>query len=159
MEEQRLRVVEEARRWLGTPHMHRQHVIGAGIDCALFLMEAFAGAELIERFEPEFYTHDWHMHQGEERYLATVERYARPLDDSSESVRMRLRADPSFRPEMADILLMRVGQTYSHGAIVTDWPCIIHAYFPSGIVEEVSILGTPMMVVPTRLYSYWGREA
>lgn len=157
MMEQRLAVIAEARTWLGTPHKHRQCCKGAGIDCALFLREAFVDAGLAGRFDPGFYTHDWHMHQDEERYLSALEQYMHRLDASEDSLRIRLR-DPEFTMKPADVIMMKVGKTYSHGVIVTDWPNIIHAYFPEGCVVEGSVVGTPMMGVPARLYSYWGQE-
>lgn len=156
--EQRAAVLAEARTWLGTPHKHRQACKGAGIDCALFIREAFVGAGLADPFETEFYTHDWHMHQDEERYLNKIEEYMTRLDDSSDSLRLRIK-DPYFSMAPGDVIMMKVGQTYSHGVIVTQWPFIIHAYFPEQMVVEESVMGTPMLGVPARLYSYWGTKA
>ena len=72
-DEQRGVVVSEARRWAGTAYHHNAAIMGAGIDCARILIETFAGAGLIERFDPGYYAADWHLHRGEERYLAVVE--------------------------------------------------------------------------------------
>lgn len=151
---QRAAVVSEARRWLGTPYHHRASVLGVGVDCALLLREAFAGAGLITRFDPGHYTGDWHMHRGEEKYLATVEQYARlisPEGDPSVD-------DQEIPYDPGDILLWRVGRTFSHSAMVTEWPFIIHSYLPAMMVEEVDVRRTPMSARPMRAFSYWGGQ-
>lgn len=151
---ERQRVVVEARRWIATPYRHRAHILGAGIDCAWLLLEAFAGAGLIERFDPGVYNCDWHLHRGEERYLETIRRYATLLNQGDETP-IQSRKE-TFYAEPGDILMWRVGRTFSHSAIVTEWPFIIHAYLPSSIVEEVDVLNTPMAERPVQVYSYWG---
>jgi cell wall-associated NlpC family hydrolase len=152
---ERLNVVESSRRWLGTPYHHRASVLGAGVDCAQLVLEAFVGAGLEERFDPGEYNRDWHLHRSEERYLEFVERYMTWVDQSYGEDKLSLRPK-TFVCKPADVLMFRVGRTFSHAAIVTRWPYIIHAYFPARMVEEVSIIGTPMAERPMRVYSYWG---
>lgn len=153
--EQRLRVRDEARRWIATPYHHRASLLGVGVDCARLLLEVFAGAELIDVFEPGSYSCDWHLHRGEEKYLEVIERYAKQIDPNETPIEERAK---DFRAETGDILMWRVGRTFSHSAIITEWPFIIHAYLPSSIVEEVDVRGTPMSHRPVRVYSYWGQE-
>ena len=150
--DQRLAVVAEARSWLGTPYHHRAAIRGVGVDCALLLLEAFAGAQIIERFEVEQYTRDWHLHRGEERYLAQVESFTLPVKLPSDQISQ---LPHSFQLEPATILMWRVGRTYSHGGIVTEWPFIIHSYLPSMIVEEVDVRRTPMAFRLVKAYSAW----
>lgn len=150
---QRAAVVREARRWLGTPYHHRAAVLGVGVDCAQLVLEAFVGAEIEERFDPGSYNHDWHLHRNEERYLEIVESYMARVDSSELSLKDR--QEPCLL-NPGDVVMFRVGRTFSHAAIVTAWPYIIHSYFPSRMVEEVSIIGTPMAERPMRSYSYWG---
>lgn len=149
---QRLAVVAEGRRWLGTPYHHRASVLGVGVDCALLLLEAFAGAGIIERFEVDHYTSDWHLHRGEERYLHTVEQFCQPIDLPSKMID-GFPVDFTLPP--ATILMWQVGRTYSHAAIVSDWPFIIHSYLPSMIVEEVEVKRTPMAFRPVKAFSAW----
>ena len=154
MIDERLRVRDEARRWIATPYHHRASLLGVGVDCAQLLLQAFAGAGLIDAFEPGSYSCDWHLHRGEERYLETIERYAKQIDPNETPIEFR---GSDFQVEVGDILMWRVGRTFSHSAIVTEWPFIIHAYLPSRIVEEVDVRHTPMSVRPCRVYSYWGQ--
>lgn len=154
--EQRQRLVDEARRWLGTPYHHRASLIGVGCDCVQLLIQASLAAGLID--DPDAagrYTCDWHLHRGEERYLAGLERFSVRIDEDDLPLKDRPK---DFTVEMGDILMWRVGRTFSHSAIVTSWPFIIHSYLPSIIVEEVTVHGTPMAERPMRVYSYWGKR-
>ena len=145
--DERAAVVAQARRWIGTPYHHNAAVMGAGIDCGRILIEAFAGAGMIDRFTPQPYSHQWHLHQGAEVYADIVLGFA---------------TEVAYAPPMppATVLLFRHGRTFSHGALVTDWPNIIHAYAAADRVEEVSIEGTPLLTLgagarPIRAFDYW----
>lgn len=145
--EERARVVAAARGWVGTPYHAGAAVKGAGVDCARILLEVFAEAGLVERFTPEPYARDWHMHRSDEVYADTVARFAHEI--------------PPVAPFLAGVvLLFRQGRTFSHGAIVTAWPFIVHAYADAGVVEEVDIIGTPLLTQgraprPIRAFDYW----
>lgn len=110
--EYRLAVIESAKAWLGTPWHHMARVRGAGVDCAQLLMATFSDAGVIEPFEFEPYPEDWMLHRSEERLLQIVERYA----------------DEVARPLPGDVALFQFGRCHAHGAIVVEWPLIIHAY-------------------------------
>ena len=69
---QRAAVVAEALTWLGTPWAHRGRVKGVGVDCAQFVLAAYAGAGVIQAFDTGEYPRDWHIHKGEERFLSFV---------------------------------------------------------------------------------------
>jgi cell wall-associated NlpC family hydrolase len=150
-EKQRAAVVACAQGWLRTPYHHHANVKGAGVDCAFLLLEVYVEAGLIERFDPGHYPADWMMHRDEERYLATIERFARRQLGDDET------------PGPGDVVAWRFGRCFSHGAIVTRWPYVIHAYARSGVVEELNVeqdeglmrlkSGEPR---PRRFYSLWG---
>lgn len=120
---QRAAVVAEARSWLGTPYHHEARVKGAGVDCAQLLIGVFAapGVALIDSLDVPRYPPDWHLHRSAERYLAIVLEHAREI------------AGP---PLPGDIVLWRFGRCFSHGAIVVDWPAVIHAYVGRACVIE-----------------------
>ncbi len=121
---QSLDVVRIARSWLGTPYHHRARIKGAGVDCGMIVIEVFSEAGIISNFDPGDYTHDWMMHRSQERYLKVIETYAEKVN----------------RPPMpGDVALFRFGRCISHGAIVTDWPNIIHSYKPVGCVVEDNV--------------------
>lgn len=149
--EERLRVVAAVRTWLGTPYHHGASVRGAGVDCAMLLVEAFVEAGLIDRPDVPRYTHDWHLHRGEEKYLTVVERYTRELGQGEDPLIYR----DAFSASPGDILVWRVGRTFSHGALVTEWPWVVHASYPARMVEEIELPGSPMAVRHMRHFSYW----
>ncbi len=126
------RVVREARGWIGTPYHHGARVKGAGVDCAQILIAVYAAAGVIEPFDPGYYPPDWMLHRGEERYAQFIARFADEFD---------WRATPILP---ADVVVWRYGRTFSHGAIVTAWPRVVHAYAQNGCVEEADVTGTPM---------------
>lgn len=152
--DERARVVREVRKWRGTPYHHEARIIGTGVDCAQLLLEAFIGAGLVGRIDVGHYTSDWMLHRSEERYLATVESHLRRVDADEAP----LAARPSdFSVAPGDVLVWRIGRTYSHGAIVADWPFIVHAYLPSQMVEEERLHRIrDLCRRPMRVYSFWG---
>jgi len=152
--EQRAAVVAEARSWVGTPYHHMGEVKGAGCDCAQLIKHAFLGAGVVLDFEVERYTSDWHLHRSEEKYLSKVEEYCGETHPGEVPLELRMK-DPGFRPLPGDIIMFRIGRTYSHGCVVTEWPMVVHANLPSGRVEEISVLGTPVSRRVSRVYSYW----
>ncbi len=109
----RAQVVAEALTWLRTPYHHRGTIKGVGVDCAQFPMRVYATCGLIEPFDTGDYPPDWHLHRSEERYLAAVSSRARQVDPSD--------VGPG------DFVVFRLGRCYAHGAIVVDWPRVIHA--------------------------------
>lgn len=152
--EQRQALVSEARSWVGTPYHHMGAVKGAGCDCAQLIKQCFMGCGLVEDFPVPQYTRDWHLHRSEENYLSYVERYLHRRDHQEQSLDAHSR-DSAFKVDSGDIIMFRVGRCFSHSAIVTEWPLAVHASFPSGCVEEVRLLNTPMSRRLCRIYSYW----
>ena len=116
----RAAVVEEAESWIGTPFHHAARIKGAGVDCLMLLAEVYERAGVAPHIDPPFYVPDWHLHRDAERYLEGLTRYASEIP---------------FPPQPGDIALFRFGRTFSHGAIVTDWPRLVHAYWSIGVVH------------------------
>lgn len=154
----REQVVIAAQSWVGTPYHHMARVKGAGCDCGQLIIAAFVEAGAVPDFDTGHYTMDWHLHRSEERYLGFVETYLSRHDEvyGERSLADRVLEDPSYTIAPGDVIVWRVGRTFSHGGLVTGWPNFVHAYLPSGIVEEVSLLGTPMAERPMRVYTFRG---
>lgn len=115
---QRAAVLAEAQRWLRTPWRHGARVRGAGVDCARLLQAVYVGAGIVADFPLDAYPPDWMLHRDEERFLAIV---AAHMDEVAS-------------PLPGDVALWKYGRTYSHGAIVVDWPRVIHAHRPERMV-------------------------
>lgn len=111
MNPKRQAVLAIARTWLKTPWQHLQRVKGAGVDCAQILIAVYAEAGLVEEFDTGHYPPDWMQHRSQERFLEFVQKYADQVDS----------------PLPGDLAIYLVGRCFSHGAIVVEWPSIIHA--------------------------------
>jgi NlpC/P60 family putative phage cell wall peptidase len=133
----RAAIVAEAESWIGTPFHHAARVKGAGVDCLMLLAEVYERAGITPRLEPPFYVPDWHLHRDAERYLEGLASHAREI------------AGP---PLPGDIALFRFGRTFSHGAIVTRWPRLVHAYWNIGVVYGDATL-YPLDCRPVRFFS------
>ncbi len=112
-------ILSEAISWIGTPFHHEARVKGAGVDCAMLLAEVYERAGLIGRIEIPHYPPDWHLHRDAERFLERIVAHAREI------------AGPPNGPDplAGDVALFRYGRCFSHGAIVSAWPRVVHANF------------------------------
>ncbi len=123
-EEQRNKVVAEAISWMGTPFRHQGRIKGrrGGVDCGQFLCCVFENAGVTGQIVTDQYPMQWMLHRTEEKYLAKILQHTREISQEE--------------TQKGDIVLFRVGHTYSHGAILLEpWPGrIIHATNrPTGI--------------------------
>lgn len=118
----RAAIVAEAMRWIGTPYHHAANVRGAGVDCAMLLVEVYKAVGLAPvDFDPRPYSMQWFLHRDDERYLGFI----------------GLHATRVVEPEIGDVLMYRFGRSASHGAILVEPGYIVHAYRESGKVERV----------------------
>jgi cell wall-associated NlpC family hydrolase len=101
-------------------------VKGAGVDCAMFPLEVYREAGLIGDVEVPYYPADWMLHRSEEVFLYIVRRHATEINAPPAT------AGGSVLP--ADLVLYRFGRCFAHGAIVLEWPRIIHAVTGKGVV-------------------------
>jgi cell wall-associated NlpC family hydrolase len=116
---ERQSVCDEARSWLRTPFHHEGTIKGVGVDCGQYLIQVYHNAGLIPLFETGHYPFDWALHNDQERYLNFVLQYAHEI---------------ATDPLPGDLVLWKQGRCFSHGAIVLDWPTILHAQVGVGIV-------------------------
>lgn len=146
--EARAAVVQEALAWIGTPYHHRARVKCAGVDCGMILLEVFHRAGIIPHVDPGDYPHDWMLHRDGERFLGWVEQFARRLPDGQD-------------PRPGDLVLYRFGRCISHGAIVVEWPRIVHAYaVPGEVVMEDATANLQLDARRVGFWSVWaGGEA
>jgi NlpC/P60 family putative phage cell wall peptidase len=120
-EAERARVVATALSWVGTPYCHRARIKGAGVDCGQFIAAVFNESGIVAEYIPlDDYRPDWMMHRNEPRFKETVERYAKFA--------------PLKYQEPGDIALFRWGRSPSHGAIVIEWPKVVHSYIKRGVI-------------------------
>jgi cell wall-associated NlpC family hydrolase len=117
---QRAAVVAEAISWEGTRWEHAQRVKGGGVDCGMLLLEVYERCGLIPHVVPAPYPHDWHMNQTRSRYLEIVEQFCVPTEQALPG----------------DVAVFKWGHVPSHGAIVIEWPVVVHAYVGQGVIRD-----------------------
>jgi cell wall-associated NlpC family hydrolase len=118
--EQRTSIVRAAKDWLGTPYHHHARVKHCGADCAMFPLAVYQECGVLPRsYQPPEYSVQWHLHRSRELYLEEIDRFVTEINGP---------------PQPADFVVFRFGRTYSHGAIVVEWPIVIHSYIPHGVL-------------------------
>jgi cell wall-associated NlpC family hydrolase len=115
-------IVAEARSWIGTRFNSGQRLKGCGVDCGQILLAVYETVGLIPHYETGYYPADYHLHRTEEWYLKLMDKFAKRIPGP---------------PRPGDIALWKFGRVYSHGAVVVDWPRIIHAnYLVYKVLED-----------------------
>lgn len=124
-ESARAAVLAAARSWLATPFHHAAQLKGVGVDCVHLIEAAYREAGVIEGVEIEAYSPQIMLHRGEETVIPYLLRYGREI--------------PESEARAGDVVLYKVGRSFSHAAIIVDWPTrIIHAHSKSGKVVEMA---------------------
>ena len=88
--------------------------------------EVYEKVGLMDHLDPRPYPPDWHMHQLGQRYLEHVLSVCYEVDE----------------PQPGDIVLYHFGKCISHGAIVVEWPTIIHSYIHQGVILQDGTKGS-----------------
>ena len=138
---QRALVVAEAKTWISTKYHHHGALKGVGVDCAQLLRVVFENVGLIPHLELPYYSPQWHLHRSDERYLGLVTQYA---------------VEISGPPLPGDVVLWKFGRCFSHGAIVTEWPFVVHAYLNGHCTLEDISTALWLRDRPMKFFSYWG---
>jgi len=138
--QQRRQIIDEAISWLRTPYHSEGRVKGGGVDCGMFILEVFERCGLIEHVEVPHYPCDWHLHRSEQKYLGWVQQYCQEVTKRE--------------PLPGDIILYQYGRCISHGAIVVNYPKIIHSYIGLGVIYADNEQGE-LLKRQRAIYSYW----
>lgn len=123
IEEQRQAIIAEAFSWINTPYHLNARIKGVGVDCGNFVLAAFVNAGLVEDADLGDRKPDFHLHRGEEIYLKWLDVYCRKLDESEDIL-------------SGDIVVFQFGRIVAHGAIVTEWPEIIHIPYKLRVMTD-----------------------
>ena len=118
--EQRDAVIKEALSWERTPHHNGACIKGHGVDCGTYPIACYRACGLIPEIRIPRYSHQFHLNRGEEWYRAIVDAHGHRVE----------------KPLRGDFALYKIGRVYSHGAIVIEWPRIIHAWVGIGVTQD-----------------------
>lgn len=139
----RAAIVAEFLSWEGTPYHHLGDVKGreGGVDCAMILVRGFQNLELLPAdLDPRPYPIDWHVHRDIERYLLQVSEHAKETDGP---------------PQPGDVRLYKFGRTFSHSAVVIEWPMVIHAFMRDRMVVRADETKFPLAGREAKTYTMW----
>lgn len=126
MDPRRALIVAEAESWIGTPYHHEARVKGGGVDCGQILIAVYSVHGFMPSdYKVEHYPPDFAMHRDFEWYLSIVQEFSREITEAE------------VLP--GDIVLFKWGRLFSHGAIVTDYPNIIHSWAPTRMVGRYTV--------------------
>jgi len=122
-----VRIVAEARGWIGTPYVHQGSTRGAGTDCLGLLRGVWRALYGEEPAPVPAYTQDWAEPSGREELLAAAERW--------------LQRKPVAEAAPGDLLLfrMREGRVAKHlgiAARIGPEASFVHAYTGHGVIES-----------------------
>jgi NlpC/P60 family putative phage cell wall peptidase len=122
-----MHVVEEARRWIGTPYRHQASVRGIGTDCLGLLRGIWRSLYGDEPEKVPAYTEDWAEPARQELLLEAARRWLSPTHPGDARV--------------GDVLLfrMRDGSVAKHLGLQSELgehPRFIHAYTGHGVIES-----------------------
>lgn len=142
-----VRIVIEARRWIGTPYVHQSSAIGAGADCLGLVRGIWRACIGDEPVTAPAYTHDWCEASGREELMEAADKL--------------LVQCAGLESVMGGVLLfrMRDRSVAKHLGIVSQGgkqPRFVHAYSGHGVVE--SPLSDPWRRRIARVYEF-PREA
>lgn len=149
--EERKRFVDAALSWVGTPYHHHGTIKGVGCDCATLLVCAAKEAGLLRLdFSAGEYSPQWHLNRTAQRYLAKIGEVC---------------VEVPFPALPGDIVVFQFARVFSHGAIVLEWPRVIHAFVDRNVcIDDVeksawmSFMGeTDDRPRPMKLMSLWPR--
>lgn len=136
-DDERALVIAEALTWERTPYHSNAAVKGAGADCALMPLAVYKAAlPRLPKIPVPEYVQQWHLHRGDELYLEYVTALGGVMVDT---------------PRPGDFALFKVARLYSHGAIVLEWPHVIHAVVGSGVIRG-DITTEPRLVKAARYF-------
>lgn len=151
--QERAAVVAEAVSWKDTPFVWWANVKGknGGVDCAHFPDSVYLASGIPyggARFpEPGELQPDWHLHSKVEWYLNEVTHlFGQPFE--------------AERLEPGDMILSKMGRAYCHGAIVIEWPKIIHTH-PTAYKVTISDVLVDCLFAGRELkfFSPWSKNA
>jgi NlpC/P60 family putative phage cell wall peptidase len=122
----RLRVVEIARQWIGTPYHHQASAKGIGTDCLGLVRGVWRELYGFDAEVPPAYSRDWAEASGIETMLAAASRHLIAIE----------------REQLAggDVVVFRIrpGMVAKHSGLMTSATTMIHA-MEGGPVSEVAV--------------------
>lgn len=138
----RAAVIAATRAWIGTPFHHAAQIKGVGVDCVHLIEAAYRESGVLHRVEIAPYSVQAMLHSADETVVSYLLRYGREIEEAD--------------ARAGDVVLYRVGRSFSHAAIIVEWPGrVIHAHALSGKVIEMHGRVADLAGRAARFFSPW----
>lgn len=121
-------ILDEAKRWLGTPYRHQGSSRGIGCDCLGLIRGVWRAVYGCEPEAPEPYALDWAESSRIERLLEAAERHCGVGFDLDEA-----------RPGDLIVLRWKPDQPAKHLGILSGPDHFIHAYEQASVVQSALV--------------------
>jgi cell wall-associated NlpC family hydrolase len=131
-------VVAEALTWVGTPYGHHQAAKGLAADCALFPVRVYQSLGLLGTIDIPEYSEQWFLHFSEERYVDKI---------------LSIGAIETDSLEPGNFTVWKIGRAYSHGAIIVDWPTVVHSLKPDGVMTANALTDGQLRHRPYKVFT------
>jgi cell wall-associated NlpC family hydrolase len=149
-QEQRDAVIVEARSWMGTPFRHGARLKGINADCETFLAEVYALTGVFTARDIPYVPSQWFLNGREELYLQYLSRYATEYEFTP--------GTGQDDPKPGDIICVKHRWVHSHGAIVLEWPHVIHCHPPC--VMDSDVFSNPIFRGrELKFFNPWGERS
>ena len=118
-------IVQEARRWIGTPYRHQASLLGVGTDCLGLVRGVWRNSYGFDPERPPAYSADWAEASGRETLIAAADRHLRRI------------ANQDRQP--GDVLLFRFRRHLpaKHAGVLATATTMVHAAEGASAVEIV----------------------
>lgn len=118
---QRAAIIAEAQSWIKTPYHGHSCLKGHGVDCGQLIYGVFHGVGLVGEIAlPKDYSLQVAKHRVSTEYVDIVDQYFREI--------------PESEVQPGDLVVYKLGHSFSHAAIVISWPdYVIHAEEHHGV--------------------------
>lgn len=119
--EQRAAVAAEAKSWCKTPYHGHSCLKHHGVDCGQLIYGVYRACGLVPALElPKDYALQVSKHRVSSDYVDVVDKYFRDI--------------PEQEAQPGDLVVYKLGHSFSHAGIIVEWPSfIIHAEEKHGV--------------------------
>jgi NlpC/P60 family putative phage cell wall peptidase len=108
------KITKTAIEWVGTPYQHQVGLKGVGVDCAYLVGKVAEEAGIVDKFQVEPYSVEWHLHSRVELMCSILESFG--------CVQI-----PIEELQPGDILAFKYGRVCSHLGIMLNRGMFVHA--------------------------------
>ena len=114
--------IKEAKRWIGTPFLHRGRTYGLGVDCINYVLAIFENCHLLPYVHLGWYSFSWYLHKDKHVVFDKLIEQLSPIE-----------IDKDFK--IGDVFVYNFGRANAgHVAVFLGGKNIIHSVYNTGVI-------------------------